>query len=517
MYRSLYKNCLLVYSCVVLRKCRKLRDELRAKALAATQATAWAVGSAETATASTTNSTLPLPDGMVPSDIIEVAELPAEHVLEGMEAIALQIASQVLTKTGFALHIPSRAATNQVYIKEWDRIVLGNKTSTRSFLNVKEARKTAITLRVLSLIHAVLVKRIHITKRDLFYTDVKLFVDQAESDGVLDDVATMIGCTRSKLRKLYILPVLPRYIDDASPCESDRVPTDTLTLTLSLCRLSFSFSLHVVASDKGLVVGRIQFDEDGDPIDCTRMGVGGKAIPPYIDKIENIRSDAEFILLVEKEAAYMRMAEDRFYNRYPCIIITAKGQPDVASRMFLSRITSELQIPVLGLVDSDPYGLKILSVYMSGSKNMSYDSASLTTPDIKWLGLRPSDLNKFDLPEQCRLDMTENDIKTGKELLNEDFIKKNPQWMKELENHGQDQEKGRNPSAVVLWLSIHYRRVPAPKDQGWRLDLTKAMRAARAIPLSLSKSAIAASSTIGTLAAEKQLNRPPVTPQLVLK
>jgi meiotic recombination protein SPO11 len=136
---------------------------------------------------------------------------------------------------------------------------------------------------------------------------------------------------------------------------------------------------------------------------------------------------------VEKEAAYMRMAEDRFYHRYPCIIITAKGQPDVATRMFLARVTSELKIPVLGLVDSDPYGLKILSVYMSGSKNMSYDSASLTTPDIKWLGLRPSDLNKFDLPEQCRLDMTENDIKTGKELLKEDFIQKNPEWMKELE------------------------------------------------------------------------------------
>lgn len=43
-------------------------------------------------------------------------------------------------------------------------------------------------------------------------------------------------------------------------------------------------------------------------IDCTKMGVGGKAIPPYIDKIENIQSDAAFILLVEKEAAYMRMA-----------------------------------------------------------------------------------------------------------------------------------------------------------------------------------------------------------------
>jgi meiotic recombination protein SPO11 len=47
-----------------------------------------------------------------------------------------------------------------------------------------------------------------------------------------------------------------------------------------------------------------------------------------------------------------------------------------------------LKIPVLALVDSDPYGLKILSVYSSGSKQMSYDSSHLTTSDIKWLGVR---------------------------------------------------------------------------------------------------------------------------------
>ena len=55
-----------------------------------------------------------------------------------------------------------------------------------------------------------------------------------------------------------------------------------------------------------------------------------------------------------------------------------------------------LQIPVLALVDSDPYGLKILSVYMSGSKSMSYDSGNLTTGDIKWLGVRPTDLGKSE-------------------------------------------------------------------------------------------------------------------------
>ena len=62
------------------------------------------------------------------------------------------------------------------------------------------------------------------------------------------------------------------------------------------------------------------------------MGIGGKAIPPNVDKVEDMRSDAQFILLVEKDAAFMRLAEDRFYNKYPCIIITGKGQPDVATR-----------------------------------------------------------------------------------------------------------------------------------------------------------------------------------------
>ena len=156
--------------------------------------------------------------------IVEVSEMSSTEVVEAIEAIAIRIANQVLMKKGFSMEIPSRSSSNQVYIKELDRIVLGDKKGTRSFLNAKEARKSAITTRVMQLLHTVLLKKIHITKRDLFYTDVKLFVDQSESDGVLDDIATMVGCTRS--------------------------------------------NLHVVASDKGLVVGRITFIEDGDYIDC---------------------------------------------------------------------------------------------------------------------------------------------------------------------------------------------------------------------------------------------------------
>ncbi|KAH8076286.1 DNA topoisomerase VI subunit A [Aureococcus anophagefferens] len=261
-----------------------------------------------------------------------VDAMPADDVAYALEALFVAAAESIMRGESFKFDVPSRSATNQHYVRELDRIVLKHNTSERSFTNVGQVRKTAIMTRVFSLVHEVVTKGIHVTKRDLFYTDVKLFKKQEESDAVLDDAA----------------------------CVHDR------------------------------------FHEDGDPIDCTRMGVTGKAIPAYIDKISNIRSDAEFILLVEKDAAYNRLAEDRFYNQFPCILITGKGQPDVATRMFLSRLKAELKIPVLAFVDSDPYGLKILST-------------------------------------SAGLPMTPKDIEMGKQLLKEDFVLKNKQWVKELE------------------------------------------------------------------------------------
>eukprot|EP00039_Didymoeca_costata_P000017 m.43810 g.43810 ORF g.43810 m.43810 type:complete len:415 (+) comp10010_c0_seq1:111-1355(+) len=320
---------------------------------------------------------------------LQVVEMPDDQVQREVEAIVLEIGASILAGKGFAYAIPSRNEKNQKYIPELDRMVLKLEPRHRPFANSSSVRKTTITTRVLELIHQVVKKRIHITKRDLFYTDVKLFKKQDESDAVLDDVATLIGCTRT--------------------------------------------SLNVVASDKGVVIGQIKFLEDGDSIDCTKMGVGGKAIPSLVSKITNIESKAEFVLLVEKDAAFMRLAEDRFYNQYPCIIITGKGQPDVSTRLFLKMIKDQLNIPILGLFDSDPYGLKIMSVYMSSSKNMSYDSAALATSDIRWLGVRPTDLNRYKIPQQCRLEMTAQDIKEGERLLKEDFVQKNPAWVKELE------------------------------------------------------------------------------------
>lgn len=372
---------------------QSLRSKLRSDAsiLASLRALASAASKSKPAAASSAGAKALSEDdpASASSNYIVVADQDTTSVTSRINRLVLSVARSILAGRGFSFAVPSRASSNQVYLPDLDRIVLLRRESARPFANVATARKATVTARVLSLVHAVLRRGIHVTKRDLFYTDVKLFGDQSQSDAILDDVSCMLGCTRS--------------------------------------------SLHVVASEKGVVVGRLIFADDGDRIDCTRMGVGGKAIPPNIDRVSGIESDALFILLVEKDAAFMRLAEDRFYNRFPCIILTAKGQPDVATRLFLRRLKVELKLPVLALVDSDPYGLKILSVYMCGSKNMSYDSANLTTPDIKWLGVRPSDLDKYRVPEQCRLPMSDHDIKVGKEMLEEDFVKQNEGWVKELE------------------------------------------------------------------------------------
>ena len=119
---------------LVLAACRKLKAKLRHEQ-----------GAKDAAAAAPTTGTT-APTRTPRTDILEVSELMSSQVMDGMEDIALQIAQQVMQNQGFQLEIPSRAASNQVYIAEWDRIVLGNKTGTRSFLNVKVGTQSPFVL-----------------------------------------------------------------------------------------------------------------------------------------------------------------------------------------------------------------------------------------------------------------------------------------------------------------------------------------------------------------------------------
>lgn len=50
----------------------------------------------------------------------------------------------------------------------------------------------------------------------------------------------------------------------------------------------------------------------------------------------------------------------------------------------------------MALVDGDPYGLDILSVYKYGSLSMQHESGKLATKRIKWLGIWASELETSD-------------------------------------------------------------------------------------------------------------------------
>ena len=44
-----------------------------------------------------------------------------------------------------------------------------------------------------------------------------------------------------------------------------------------------------------MVVGKVRFEEDGDIIDCTKMGTGGKAIPANTDKVFRHKTNVRYI------------------------------------------------------------------------------------------------------------------------------------------------------------------------------------------------------------------------------
>lgn len=124
---------------------------------------------------SSSSKPLTLADLSLSSTCREVADLSLSSVQTAIESVIVQISRSILAGDGFSFSVPSRAASNQLYVPELDRIVLKDKSTLRPFASVSSVRKTTITTRILALIHQLCLRNIHVTKRDLFYTDVKLF------------------------------------------------------------------------------------------------------------------------------------------------------------------------------------------------------------------------------------------------------------------------------------------------------------------------------------------------------
>ena len=327
-------------------------------------------------------------DIIFPPETVKIDNLNRRETLNRLYKLVDDVLEKIYNTGRPSIELPSRSGTNIIWDEENDLLLLGKQIIEKQFHTLTSVADITRLMRVLEVVNELLNEDIHATKREVFYTDVNLFQEQKNSDKSIEDVASMLYTTRN--------------------------------------------STHVVAAPKGTCVGRLRIRDRNDIIDLEGLGSGGWTISPMLDNIDIIESDAEFILVIEKDAAMMRLAEARFWRKYPCILLTAQGVGNVAVRMFLKRLSKELNLPIFSLVDSDPYGHYIHSVYLRGSKRLSYESPFLATPNIKLLGVLTRDLDKYKIPQEVRIKMNKQDEKRTKDLLSEDFVKKNKAWEEDL-------------------------------------------------------------------------------------
>ncbi|VFQ97925.1 unnamed protein product [Cuscuta campestris] len=181
-------------------------------------------------------------------------------------------------------------------------------------------------------------------------------------------------------------------------------------------------------------MGWLQFVEAGRKFDCINSPNTAHPIPVYVEEVENIISVAQYILVVEKESVFQRLANDQFCKRNRCIVISGRGYPDVPTRRFLQLLTEKLCLPTYCLVDCDPYGVDILATYRFGSMQIAYDAKFLRVPGIRWLGAFPLDCDTYCVPKQCLLPLTEEDKRRVQAMLQRCYMQREvPKWRIELE------------------------------------------------------------------------------------
>jgi meiotic recombination protein SPO11 len=242
---------------------------------------------------------------------------------------------------------------------------------TKSFYHSTHCRSLTSIIMVASFCYDLLKANRTTTTREVYYFFVTHFRNQAECDKAIWDLSALLRVSRS--------------------------------------------AMGLAASPKGWFCGCLDlYNSRGDLIVNGReLDSHGMAITSSTHKFAKITSDAKCILVIEKEGVYNRLSEDKFFlTFYPCILITGKGFPDVATRQWVQQLQRALGLPVYGLCDCNPFGISVLNTYHYGevttNKREPRDMSSL---ELQWIGLRPSQLEALQLPATVFQQLTPLDEK----------------------------------------------------------------------------------------------------------
>jgi DNA topoisomerase-6 subunit A len=298
-----------------------------------------------------------------------------------------------------ALDIPTRNLSNVRYNARRGIIQMGENKQTRNFFNMGQAKKFMQTVLIAQGSHDLIKEGKTTSLRGMFYktlhtiagTSEKTFTGQEESDTIIEDLEVALGSLREEL--------------------------------------------HVFAKKKGTMVGNITIEDNGDTIDCRRMGTGGYAIPSIVepDIIKFKKCEAKFVLHVEKDTVWNRFNEDRFWEKHNCILTEGGGQPPRGVRRLLQRLHQELKLPIYCLLDNDPWGYYIYSVIKTGSINLAYESQRMAIPEARYIGLRSLDYDRCELADDVKITLDEGDIRRAKQIANYEWFKGKKEWQKEID------------------------------------------------------------------------------------
>jgi len=327
-----------------------------------------------------------------------------KEALRILEDWGNKLANAIMNGEEPIMDIPARNLSNTVWDPERRMLVLGPERIRRRFLDLKEAKRFMQTTLMLKLIVQAIREDVYPTIRDLYYNgkhtmelvDRKLgrvfrentWDEQSESNIVIEDIEVATGILREEM--------------------------------------------GLSADVKGKVVGPIIVRSQGYEIDATKLGDTALSLPPNPDALDIVKVEAQYVLVIEKDAIFQRLNREGYWRSENCILITAKGMPDRATRRFIRRLNEEYKMPIYVLTDGDPYGWYIYSVYRSGSIKLSYESERLATPDAKFIGVTATDISAYKISNEYVIKATDRDIKRAQELIRYPWFQ-SPQWRKEME------------------------------------------------------------------------------------
>jgi DNA topoisomerase VI subunit A len=118
---------------------------------------------------------------------------------------------------------------------------------------------------------------------------------------------------------------------------------------------------------------------------------------PQVFKLK-MRTKVDFCLVVESEGTANTLVSNGFTKRNKSILVGAQGVPSNGVRGWVKTIQDQLKIPVYFYGDLDAYTLQnIFRTLKAGSAASLIRNQDFSAPDVKFLGVLPEDVKKYDL------------------------------------------------------------------------------------------------------------------------